>query len=422
MSLSPPSNSSKRVCTACGTSNTPLWRRNSKRDLVCNACGTFSILSLYLSLLANTSSIFKTLVLMLHFSGQSHKGLYQKANNNKRPDWLKKRNTSTSKTFPSLTDASKIGGGLENMFFFQWNNDSASRSSSTSSTTAAGSAAPHRQSSKIISCHKCGSSDENCTWRKDASNRIICSDCSTQIQADSSNSTTFSGSTIGTLPIFKRARSSSTDMSDPRQSETTHGLNLLSAASKSTLPSFTLMSSMARKEQNPSSSHTSSALKSIHSLQHLTSAGGIAKLARATRDSKQLQALAKHRRTRSSSPYPKTRQPSLAGAESISSSSHGASTIPVPASASAISTMGGTTALPSILDFNCPIIRLPPPVPSTRYPLAASYASNSRHAPFPCDLQIQKSAEQKVDQASPIIISSSQLQQSSKMSLSNLIN
>lgn len=380
-------------------------------------------------LLISSSKLFilKTLVLMLHFSGQSHKGLYQKANNNKRPDWLKKRNTSTSKTFLSLADASKIGGGLENMFFFQWNNDSASRSSSTpSSTTAAGSSAPHRQSSKIISCYKCGSSDENCTWRKDASNRIICSDCSTQIQAASSNST-FSGSTIGTLPIFKRARSSSIDMSDPRQSQTAHGLNLLSAASKSTLPSFTLMSSMARKEQNPSSSssssHASSTLKSIHSLNLTSAGGGIAKLARATRDAKQLQALAKHRRTRSSSPYPNNRQPFLAGAESIASSSYGTSTIPAPVSASAISSMGSTTTLPSILDFNCPIIRLPPPVPSARYPLAFSNASNSRHAPFARDLQIQKSPEQNVDQASPIVTGISQLQQpSNKMSLFNLIN
>ena len=40
-------NSNQRICTSCGTTNTPLWRRNVARELVCNACGKLNLIQDY---------------------------------------------------------------------------------------------------------------------------------------------------------------------------------------------------------------------------------------------------------------------------------------------------------------------------------------------------------------------------------------
>jgi hypothetical protein len=66
----PSPSSGERVCTGCGTSKTPLWRRNQDGKLVCNACGKLKLVNF--------------------------QGLYLKVNKSKRPDWLKTRGIDRS--------------------------------------------------------------------------------------------------------------------------------------------------------------------------------------------------------------------------------------------------------------------------------------------------------------------------------------
>jgi GATA-binding protein 4 len=81
----------KRTCTACGTSNTSLWRR-FQGQIVCNACG-----------------------------------LYLKANGQKRPDWLQQRKIGKHR---------KLGDAENNEMIFHWQtNDTKQVSCSNCQTT-----------------------------------------------------------------------------------------------------------------------------------------------------------------------------------------------------------------------------------------------------------------------------------------------
>jgi Zn ribbon nucleic-acid-binding protein len=105
----------ERICSACGTANTPLWRRNALGNLVCNACGSDKLIL----------------------------GLYQKANNQKRPEYLKKRHAPKE----------------DQPLFFQWN----IRQKLPSTL-------------RNVSCTNCLSSDTP-LWRRDTANNIICNAC-----------------------------------------------------------------------------------------------------------------------------------------------------------------------------------------------------------------------------------------------------
>ncbi|KAJ3260955.1 hypothetical protein HK103_006910 [Boothiomyces macroporosus] len=106
-----------RKCTGCGTTSTPLWRRNNLGEVVCNACGNFLLIS----------------------------GLYLKSNQQKRPKYLRKDYSEPQ----------------ERSFQFHWSHPTVQ---------------PERQSTPSNKCYNCNTTDTP-LWRRDLEGNSICNAC-----------------------------------------------------------------------------------------------------------------------------------------------------------------------------------------------------------------------------------------------------